>query len=62
MSPHPRKRENDKEDDLTAFTLRKEENDEDELEDAYEVIPAATIMNIDSSLEECTTGLLFISK
>ncbi|XP_054421874.1 tetratricopeptide repeat protein 39B-like [Pteronotus mesoamericanus] len=57
------KRENDKEDDFTSFMLYKEENDkEDKFEDAYEIIPAATTMNLVSSLEECTTGLyLFLN-
>ncbi|KAM5317905.1 tetratricopeptide repeat protein 39B-like isoform 1-T2 [Glossophaga mutica] len=56
-------RENDKEDDFTSLTLWKEENDkEDKFEDAYEIIPAATTMNLVSSLEECTTGLyLFLN-
>ncbi|KAM9187490.1 tetratricopeptide repeat protein 39B-like isoform 1-T3 [Dugong dugon] len=35
---------------------------EDKFEDAYEVIPVATTMNLISSLEECTTGLyLFLN-
>lgn len=57
------KRENGKEDDFTSFSLYKEENDqEDKFEDAYEIIPAATTMNLLSSLEECTTGLyLFLN-
>ncbi|XP_032980510.1 tetratricopeptide repeat protein 39B-like [Rhinolophus ferrumequinum] len=57
------KRENDKEGDFTSFTLCKEENDkEDKFEDAYEIIPVATTMNLVSSLEECTTGLyLFLN-
>ncbi|XP_011359690.1 tetratricopeptide repeat protein 39B-like [Pteropus medius] len=57
------KRENDNADDLTPFTLCKEENDKDDkFEDAYEIIPVATTMNLLSSLEECTTGLyLFLN-
>ena len=57
------KTENDKEDDFTSLTLWKEENGkEDKFEDAYEIIPAATSMNLVSSLEECTTGLyLFLN-
>ncbi|XP_059516046.1 tetratricopeptide repeat protein 39B-like [Myotis daubentonii] len=57
------KRENSKKDVITSFPLRKEENDkEDTYEDAYEIIPAATTMNLVSSLEECTTGLyLFLN-
>ncbi|XP_028370155.1 tetratricopeptide repeat protein 39B-like [Phyllostomus discolor] len=57
------KRENDKEDDFTSLTLWKEKDDkEDKFEDAYEIIPAATTMNLMSSLEECTTGLyLFLN-
>lgn len=54
------KRENGKEDDFTSLTLWKEKDDkEDKFEDAYEIIPAATTMNLVSSLEECTTGLYF---
>ncbi|XP_062933831.1 tetratricopeptide repeat protein 39B-like [Cynocephalus volans] len=46
-----------------SFTLGKRENDqEDKFEDAYDVIPVATTMNLISSLEECTTGLyLFLN-
>ncbi|XP_036190690.1 tetratricopeptide repeat protein 39B-like [Myotis myotis] len=57
------KRENSKKDVITSFPLWKEENDkEDTYEDAYEIIPAATTMNLVSSLEECTTGLyLFLN-
>lgn len=57
------KRENSKKDVITSFPLWKEENDkEDTYEDAYEIIPAATTMNLISSLEECTTGLyLFLN-
>ncbi|XP_006083498.1 tetratricopeptide repeat protein 39B-like [Myotis yumanensis] len=57
------KRENSKKDVITSFPLWKEENDkEDTYEDAYETIPAATTMNLVSSLEECTTGLyLFLN-
>lgn len=57
------KRENDNAADLTPFTLCKEENDKDDkFEDAYEIIPVATTMNLISSLEECTTGLyLFLN-
>uniref|UniRef100_A0A8C9DA69 Tetratricopeptide repeat protein 39B n=1 Tax=Panthera leo TaxID=9689 RepID=A0A8C9DA69_PANLE len=36
--------------------------DEEKFEDAYEMIPVATTMNLKSSLEECTTGLyLFLN-
>ncbi|KAM8931380.1 tetratricopeptide repeat protein 39B-like [Lycaon pictus] len=56
------KRENDKENVFTSFTLSKAESDEDKFEDAYETIPVATTMNLMSSLEECTTGLyLFLN-
>lgn len=57
------KRENHKKDVIASFPLWKEENDkEDTYEDAYEIIPAATTMNLVSSLEECTTGLyLFLN-
>ncbi|XP_008698430.1 tetratricopeptide repeat protein 39B-like [Ursus americanus] len=56
------KREHDKGNNFTSFTLSKAESDEDKFEDAYEVIPAATTMNLTSSLEECTTGLyLFLN-
>ncbi|KAM9054411.1 tetratricopeptide repeat protein 39B-like isoform 1-T1 [Megaptera novaeangliae] len=60
MSPPLNKRENN-EDGLTSFS--KGENDkEDKFEDAYESIPAATTMDLISSLEECTTGLyLFLN-
>lgn len=63
MSVALSKRENDKEDDFTSLTLWKEKDDkEDEFEDAYEIIPAATTMNLTSSLEECTTALyLFLN-
>nr|XP_010966066.1 tetratricopeptide repeat protein 39B [Camelus bactrianus] len=60
MSVTLSKRGNDKEDGFTSF--RKGENDEDVFEDAYETIPAATTMDLLSSLEECTTGLyLFLN-
>uniref|UniRef100_A0A8C5KGI3 Tetratricopeptide repeat domain 39D n=2 Tax=Jaculus jaculus TaxID=51337 RepID=A0A8C5KGI3_JACJA len=41
----------------------KRENDtEEKFEDAHEIIPVATTMNLESSLEECTTGLyLFLN-
>ncbi|XP_066243626.1 tetratricopeptide repeat protein 39B-like [Saccopteryx leptura] len=56
------KRGHSKEDDFISLTLRKEDNDEDKFEDAYEIIPAAATMNLKSSLEECTTGLyLFLN-
>ncbi|XP_069881510.1 tetratricopeptide repeat protein 39B-like [Dipodomys merriami] len=44
-------------------TVNKKENDqEDKFEDAYEIIPVASSMNLLSSLEECTTGLyLFLN-
>ncbi|XP_020017581.1 tetratricopeptide repeat protein 39B-like [Castor canadensis] len=45
------------------FTLHKRESDQEEkFEDAYEIIPVATTMDLVSSLEECTTGLyLFLN-
>ncbi|CAK6435022.1 unnamed protein product [Pipistrellus nathusii] len=57
------KRDNYKNDAITSFPLWKEENDKDDTyEDAYEIIPAATTMDLVSSLEECTTGLyLFLN-
>ncbi|XP_008160693.1 tetratricopeptide repeat protein 39B-like [Eptesicus fuscus] len=57
------KRENYKKDVITSFPLWKEENDkEDTYEDAHEIIPVATTMDLVSSLEECTTGLyLFLN-
>ncbi|XP_029793766.1 gem-associated protein 6 isoform X1 [Suricata suricatta] len=56
------KRENDKGADFTSNTLSKTEGDEEKFEDAYEMIPVATTMNLTSSLEECTTGLyLFLN-
>ncbi|XP_023446783.2 tetratricopeptide repeat protein 39B-like [Dasypus novemcinctus] len=45
-----------------SLVLSKRENDEDKFEDAYEIIPVATTMNLVCSLEECTTGLyLFLN-
>ncbi|XP_011279461.1 tetratricopeptide repeat protein 39B-like [Felis catus] len=62
MSVTVSKRENDKENDLTSCVLSKTEGDEEKFEDAYEMIPVATTMNLKSSLEECTTGLyLFLN-
>lgn len=60
MSLALNRRENNK-DDFTSFS--KGENDKEEkFEDAYEMIPAATTMDLVSSLEECTTGLyLFLN-
>lgn len=57
------KRDSYKKDAITSFPLWKEENDKDDTyEDAYEIIPAATTMDLVSSLEECTTGLyLFLN-
>ncbi|KAL1782784.1 tetratricopeptide repeat protein 39B-like [Sigmodon hispidus] len=44
-----------------ALSLRENES-EDKFEDAHEIIPVATTMNLLSSLEECTTGLyLFLN-
>ncbi|KAF0880522.1 TT39B protein, partial [Crocuta crocuta] len=46
----------------TSYALSKTEGDEEKFEDAYEMIPVATTMNLTSSLEECTTGLyLFLN-
>ncbi|KAK7821596.1 hypothetical protein U0070_014476 [Myodes glareolus] len=43
-------------------TLSLRECEEDKFEDAHEIIPVATTMNLLSSLEECTTGLyLFLN-
>ncbi|XP_025723879.1 tetratricopeptide repeat protein 39B-like [Callorhinus ursinus] len=50
------RRENDKGSNFTSVTLSKAESEEDKFEDAYEVIPMASTMNLTSSLEECTTG------
>ncbi|XP_049508215.1 tetratricopeptide repeat protein 39B-like [Panthera uncia] len=62
MSVTVSKRENDKGNDLTSRVLSKTEGDEEKFEDAYEMIPVATTMNLKSSLEECTTGLyLFLN-
>ncbi|XP_043460062.1 tetratricopeptide repeat protein 39B-like [Prionailurus viverrinus] len=62
MSVTVSKRENDKGNDLTSCVLSKTEGDEEKFEDAYEMIPVATTMNLKSSLEECTTGLyLFLN-
>ena len=48
------KTENDKEDDFTSLTLWKEENaKEDKFEDAYEIIPAATSMNVSIKNNAC---------
>ncbi|XP_032266221.1 tetratricopeptide repeat protein 39B-like [Phoca vitulina] len=56
------KRENDKGSNFTSVTVSKAESEEDKFEDAYEVIPVASTMNLTSSLEECTTGLyLFLN-
>nr|XP_035922045.1 tetratricopeptide repeat protein 39B-like [Halichoerus grypus]XP_035922046.1 tetratricopeptide repeat protein 39B-like [Halichoerus grypus]XP_035922047.1 tetratricopeptide repeat protein 39B-like [Halichoerus grypus] len=56
------KRENDKGSNFTSVTVNKAESEEDKFEDAYEVIPVASTMNLTSSLEECTTGLyLFLN-
>ncbi|VTJ81588.1 tetratricopeptide repeat protein 39B-like [Marmota monax] len=46
-----------------SLPLSKRENvQEEKFEDAYEIIPVATTMNLLSSLEECTTGLyLFLN-
>ncbi|XP_037384096.1 tetratricopeptide repeat protein 39B-like [Talpa occidentalis] len=59
------KGENDKENNLRYMSLTlgaRENNREDKFEDAYEIIPAATTMNLLSSLEECTTALyLFLN-
>ncbi|XP_016074493.1 PREDICTED: tetratricopeptide repeat protein 39B-like [Miniopterus natalensis] len=62
MSLILKKRENDKK-NVASFTSWNKENDnEDKFEDAYEIIPVATTMNLMSSLEECTTGLyLFLN-
>uniref|UniRef100_A0A8D1YEB4 Tetratricopeptide repeat protein 39B n=1 Tax=Sus scrofa TaxID=9823 RepID=A0A8D1YEB4_PIG len=47
---------------LTAISLFGENDKEEKFEDAYEMIPAATTMDLVSSLEECTTGLyLFLN-
>lgn len=44
-----------------TLSLRESETD-DKFEDAHEIIPVATTMNLLSSLEECTTGLyLFLN-
>lgn len=44
-----------------TLSLRESET-EDKFEDAHEIIPVATTMNLLSSLEECTTGLyLFLN-
>ncbi|XP_025783215.1 tetratricopeptide repeat protein 39B-like [Puma concolor] len=62
MSVTVSKRENDEGNDLTSCVLSKTEGDEEKFEDAYEMIPVATTMNLKSSLEECTTGLyLFLN-
>ncbi|XP_004627781.1 tetratricopeptide repeat protein 39B [Octodon degus] len=72
-----RKREKEQEDKL-SFTLNERETgnegklrksppkrenvQDDKFEDAYESIPVAATMNLESSLEECTTGLyLFLN-
>ncbi|XP_062066163.1 tetratricopeptide repeat protein 39B-like [Lepus europaeus] len=45
-----------------SLSLRRETDQEDTFEDAYETIPVATTMNLLSSLEECTTALyLFLN-
>ncbi|XP_008829741.1 tetratricopeptide repeat protein 39B-like [Nannospalax galili] len=47
---------------VTRSLSLREKKPEDKFEDAHEVIPAATTMNLLSSLEECTTGLyLFLN-
>ncbi|XP_039107170.1 tetratricopeptide repeat protein 39B-like [Hyaena hyaena] len=62
MSLILRKRENEKGTNFTSYALSKTEGDEEKFEDAYEMIPVATTMNLTSSLEECTTGLyLFLN-
>ncbi|KFO23308.1 tetratricopeptide repeat protein 39B [Fukomys damarensis] len=55
-------RETDREIKLRRSLPKRESVQEDKFEDAYEIIPVATTMNLVSSLEECTTGLyLFLN-
>ncbi|XP_012643927.1 gem-associated protein 6 isoform X1 [Microcebus murinus] len=63
MSLTVSKRENKEVKITRSLILNRRENDqEDSFEDAYEIIPAATTMNLAASLEECTTGLyLFLN-
>ncbi|XP_037662553.1 tetratricopeptide repeat protein 39B-like [Choloepus didactylus] len=47
---------------MSLVLSKKECDKEDKFEDAYEIIPVATTMDVVSSLEECTTGLyLFLN-
>ncbi|XP_003472962.1 tetratricopeptide repeat protein 39B-like [Cavia porcellus] len=55
-------RETDKDVKLKRSLPKRESVHDDKFEDAYEIIPVATTMNLVSSLEECTTGLyLFLN-
>lgn len=62
MSLSLRERESDRMARVTKTLSLIESETEDKFEDAHEIIPVATTMNLLSSLEECTTGLyLFLN-